>query len=111
MPQKQGRMPPEPPANRCPSFLWKVPEEDEDDDDDDNDEEAVPGTKPRRVRPNRAELEAGRVLACLQAALKQAGAVTKPWVYKNAAATIQAVAVDVATVMATLAGAGSTGVC
>ena len=111
LPQKQRRTPPEPPANRCPSFLWKVPEEDDDDDDDDNDEEAVPGTKPRRIRPNRAELEAGRVLACLQAALKQAGAVTKPWAYKNAAATIQAVAVDVATVMATLAGAGSTGVC
>ena len=49
------------------------------------------------------------MLACLQVALKQAGASPKPWVYKNAAATIQAVAVDVATAMATLAGAGSTG--
>ena len=118
LPKKQARTPPEPPADRCPSFLWKVRD---DDDDDDNDEEGsspaseseettVPGTKPRRVRPNRAELEAGRVLACLHAALKQVGTDTKPWVYKNVAATIQAVAVDVATVMATLAGAGSTGV-
>ena len=48
------------------------------------------------------------MLACLQVALKQAGASPKPWVYKNAAATVQAVAVDVATAMATLAGAGST---
>ena len=120
LPKKQGRAPPEPPVNRCPSFLWKVLEEDEDDNDDndevsspasESEEKAVPGTKPRRARPNRAELEAGRVLACLQAALKQAGADTKPWVYKNAAATIQAVAVDVATVMATLAGTGSTAVC
>ena len=113
----EGRAPPEPPpANRCPSFLWKLPEDDGGDEEassptaSESEEKArVPGTKPRRVRPNRAELEAGRVLACLQAALKQAGASPKPWVYKNAAATIQAVAIDVATAMATLAGAGSTG--
>jgi len=123
-PRKQARHerrarpepPPEPPpASRCPSFLWKVPEEDGAYEEasspaaSEAEEKArVLGTKPRRVRPNRAELEAGRVLACLQVALKQAGASPKPWVYKNAAATIQAVAVDVATAMATLAGAGST---
>ena len=124
LPKKQarheGRAPPEPPpepppASRCPSFLWKLPEEEGGDEEasspaaSEAEEKArVLGTKPRRVRPNRAELEAGRVLACLQVALKQAGASPKPWVYKNAAATIQAVAVDVATAMATLAGAGST---
>ena len=123
-PRKQARherrarpeLPPEPPpASRCPSFLWKLPEEEGGDEETSSpaaseaEEKArVLGTKPRRVRPNRAELEAGRVLACLQVALKQAGASPKPWVYKNAAATIQAVAVDVATAMATLAGAGST---
>ena len=123
-PRKQARHerrarpepPPEPPpASRCPSFLWKLPEEEGGDEEasspaaSEAEEKArVLGTKPRRVRPNRAELEAGRVLACLQVALKQAGASPKPWVYKNAAATIQAVAVDVATAMATLAGAGST---
>ena len=52
------------------------------------------------------EVEEGAVSVKLR--VKQAGASPKPWVYKNAAATIQAVAVDVATAMATLAGAGST---
>mmetsp|Transcript_4566 Transcript_4566/g.8886 ORF Transcript_4566/g.8886 Transcript_4566/m.8886 type:complete len:345 (+) Transcript_4566:94-1128(+) len=103
-PKKQVRTPQA--LDGCHGFFFSTREEDEGSCPASESDEAaarpptpdtVPTTKPLAFWPNPAEFEATRGLACLQAALKQTSSCT---------GVATAMAIEVATAMATLASPG-----